>query len=537
MRLTTTSLRTALLGALGVVAAPAACGGDTLLPATNDSSSGGSTSSGGADSGSSSSGGGTAEVLGACSDPQHFPSGLTRCAEGYSHRPAPVTCDSEVPRSGEIELPEEVGGSAGGPGYVVSEDTCSKDSDCIEPRQYCTVIHLNPMDCHFEPNYARRCVTGCLTDDDCSENSVCVCGSPMGRCVPVSPIAGCKSDPDCEGDALCVLNARNDNFAGSRFACQLPGDECQSDQDCHEYNEFCGINETGRSCFPVAICGRPFLIAGQPRLAEARRGVGWLGGLGVLPNLPADPSLRERLARHWTEIALMEHASVAAFARFTLQLLELGAPAELIEESTRAQADEIRHARLACELASHYAGRSIAPGPLDLSGALASAAPTSLNGLEELLVNTVLEGCIGETHAALEVAHAAKLTQDAELRALLEAVAEDEARHAELAWRVVSWLVKRHPELAAVCTRELERAVLEAAAEGMAHAEQGDAALPAAAAAQGLLSERDRREIRARAFREVITPCARALQSANGDESPTATHRASRRAFASAPSS
>ncbi|HKY38213.1 MAG TPA: hypothetical protein VJN18_19860 [Polyangiaceae bacterium] len=46
----------------------------------------------------------------------------------------------------------------------------------------------------------------------------------------------------------------------------------------------------------------------------------------------------ERTARaeHWMKMGQMEHASIAAFARFSLQLLSLGAPPALVEACTQA---------------------------------------------------------------------------------------------------------------------------------------------------------------------------------------------------------
>jgi hypothetical protein len=42
------------------------------------------------------------------------------------------------------------------------------------------------------------------------------------------------------------------------------------------------------------------------------------------------------LAKHWTEVALMAHASIAAFARFSLDALSLGAPPELLDAAHAA---------------------------------------------------------------------------------------------------------------------------------------------------------------------------------------------------------
>src|SRR5690606_26260413 len=103
-------------------------------------------------------------------------------------------------------------------------------------------------------------------------------------------------------------------------------------------------SEDGRICRPGPVCGRPFLVDGRARLAPSIRCSNWEEEIGRVA-LPSDENLRTKLAAHFTHMGLMEHASVAAFARFTLQLLSLGAPAALIEASNQALIDETRHAR------------------------------------------------------------------------------------------------------------------------------------------------------------------------------------------------
>src|SRR5205085_8381976 len=90
-------------------------------------------------------------------------------------------------------------------------------------------------------------------------------------------------------------------------------------------------------CEPVAgaACGRPFLVQGAPRLASLAPNRDWAVGL-ELDVTAFDAATRRALAEGWNQLGLMEHASVAAFARFTLQLLGLGAPLALVLESNRA---------------------------------------------------------------------------------------------------------------------------------------------------------------------------------------------------------
>ena len=145
--------------------------------------------------------------------------------------------------------------------------------------------------------------------------------------------------------------------------------------------------------------GRPFLVDGAARTAGA-------GPAG------------------------MEHASVASFARLTLYLVALGAPLDLVEASSRAQLDEVRHARL-------RGGESFPP--LDITGAIGTPVRFS-----DLARSTAMEGCIGETLAAARLC-AAALATTGEERRVLEGIAEDEARHAALAWQILRWVLSREP--------------------------------------------------------------------------------------------
>ena len=173
--------------------------------------------------------------------------------------------------------------------------------------------------------------------------------------------------------------------------------------------------------------GRPFLVAGSPRVAE-------LVLAGTAPASACEQSeLRRALGAHWTAEALTEHASVAAFARLTLQLLALGAPVALIEASQRAALDELAHARFCFAQASQFVEYGVTPGALALDGAFADES------FAEFVRTNLLEGCIGESLAAMRMNERAQLAADPALSAALRAIGEDETRHAELAFRILSW--------------------------------------------------------------------------------------------------
>jgi hypothetical protein len=167
----------------------------------------------------------------------------------------------------------------------------------------------------------------------------------------------------------------------------------------------------------AAPCGRPLMIDGTARTAPAL-------------------TLRSALATAWLADARMEHASVASFARFTLELMAVGAPMDMIEEAQRAGLDEIAHARACLAIAQTYAkGEGLEAGALDVSGL------TIRTSLSDVVRAAVSEGCCGETLAAIALQRASASCVDQDTRAVLALIADDEARHAQLAFRFVAWAV------------------------------------------------------------------------------------------------
>src|SRR5262245_48534250 len=134
-----------------------------------------------------------------------------------------------------------------------------------------------------------------------------------------------------------------------------------------------------------------------------------------------------RITTAWSQDAQMEHASIASFARFTLELLAVGAPPTLPLASQDAGRDEIQHAQTCFAIASRLAGRKLGPGPLDVSGVGAA------RDLASIVAATVKEGCVIETLSALLAKERSEGARDPLLRAALGKIADDEGRHAELA--------------------------------------------------------------------------------------------------------
>jgi len=245
--------------------------------------------------------------------------------------------------------------------------------------------------------------------------------------------------------------------------------------------------------------GRPFAVDGAARHAGVVTRADWFErrSEGAAHGKPQE--LR-RLAAAWLADAQAEHASIASFARFTLHLLALGAPPDLVADAQSAASDEVEHAKLCFALASRYAGRSLGPGPLSMEGAVTDVS------LAELAVATVREGCVGETMSAVVAGERLERARDAEVRAALEQIAADETRHAELAWRTVAWAIARGSD---VVREAVRTAFADAVAPYLAYrsvAEGGDA--PDELSDHGLLPHDRIRLVEKAVARDVLVPLA-----------------------------
>ena len=273
----------------------------------------------------------------------------------------------------------------------------------------------------------------------------------------------------------------------------------------------------------VAIPGRPFLVDRAPRTAEATRRADYSASAGVLLD-GISAVQRAALAAEWTRIGLMEHASVAAFARFALQLLGLGAPPDLLEACQQAMQDELRHTRLAFGLASAYASAPLGPGSLKLDDALDGSSDDLL---ADVVMGTLVEGCIGETIAALDAREGASFAIDPHVQQVLSEIAADEERHAELAWRFLDWALTERPALAPQLLART-RAQLARVSSRLTPDMLRDASSTQAASLQhGILPREQKLELEAQALEHVIVPCLVALASKH----VTASHGPARPAY------
>lgn len=251
-----------------------------------------------------------------------------------------------------------------------------------------------------------------------------------------------------------------------------------------------------------ACCGRPFVVDGHARLAGVVARPDWRAELPA-GELGMDAVTRASLAAAWLEDARMEHASVASFARFTLDLLALGAPPELLAAAQLASVDEIEHARLCFEQASRYSGESIGPAGLSMAGTERAIT------LQSSAAAVVSEGCVGETIAALVARAQLGRAEDPAARQALARIADDEERHAALAWRYVRWAIGVGGE----SVRQEVRRAFELAIERARLAPVPEYAVADLHAwhRHGRLDREEMLAVTLAALTEVIAPCSREL--------------------------
>lgn len=318
-------------------------------------------------------------------------------------------------------------------------------------------------------------------------------------CLDAVPAGGCPGATDSD--------------VGAELAAKLNYDSCV-DFCCTTGSVTkvaCGPDPTVIKCcyttvFVVEeICmGRPFTVSGVARTASlvVETGEGW--GAPLSPTMQGlDERTRRALGDEWAHDGLAEHASIASFARFAMQLLSMAAPPDLLPDVQRAIGDEIRHAETCFGLASAYLGVKVGPGRLvcrDASGM--DDDPIAITRA------VVREGAIGETIASLCAAEAAAVATDPVVRNALATIARDEMEHAAIAWRFLAFVLGRGDEA-------VHRAIaeeLESARDALAGVVIGDVGDPKGEMLEhGRLSARERRVIARRAMDEVIVPCAREL--------------------------
>jgi hypothetical protein len=162
-------------------------------------------------------------------------SGVARCSTGLRHRQQAVACPSLLPRK-DSHLRQRAPELFSLSSSVGATLPCLKDQDCsARLHGHCELTH---------PGHFTYCAYGCESDADCSTNELCLCGDPIGQCVPAS----CRTDADCDPPFLCADYEPIGAECGDHdaFACQTSRDECTV--MCRAPGIFCTFSAGHRVC-------------------------------------------------------------------------------------------------------------------------------------------------------------------------------------------------------------------------------------------------------------------------------------------------
>lgn len=323
----------------------------------------------------------------------------------------------------------------------------------------------------------------------------------------------CTNEPDrTQQDPKDLLPGKNDTplYKECGYVTKIPASVAEKEFVGTSAGFSENLTEQVRKDEPDTCCfayksgpcgkGRPLRHEGAPVLAREIPCEGWhvadrdASVVAAEVRAIADALEIEHFTAHLRAVALLEHASVAAFARVSLELLALGAPSDLVTAAHVAAMDEIRHAQLCWSILAALEGTPHGPSPMTLP-------PMTTVDPDAVLVATVIDGCLGETLGSLLFHESARSCASPSLAAVYRSIAEEEATHATLAFRIARFLVERDPRAA------------ERARELADHAHEVE--LPAAAEEHclrlGVLDERTQRTVQAMGMRDVVMPVLREI--------------------------
>jgi hypothetical protein len=223
---------------------------------------------------------------------------------------------------------------------------------------------------------------------------------------------------------------------------------------------------------------------------------------------------RRGLCHLWVDDAKQAALHARTYDRVAVELIEMGAPAELVRSARRASASKRVHARLCIDIASAYAGTPLDPDAVELD-----EAPRGYGDPIVLAMTLVRSSCVGATIASMAARNASTHCADLVIRRTLRRVAVDETRNAGLGWAYLKWALGRGGALVA------GNAFLLEAVGAALDEERSACTIPSPPrhasreqwlAEQGRLSAAKRAAITLETLRDVVVPCARAMMESMG---------------------
>jgi hypothetical protein len=250
----------------------------------------------------------------------------------------------------------------------------------------------------------------------CAVSYLDASGPDADKCglVALSP-CGLPPGVQLGGDSNCTIALQDcAYFCGAfYFACHAVN---FVDQDQHVYD----------SCDDGSVPAGPITIDCVTCPGAAGRRPGGL-------DAPSFERAGSMVGDYFARVAHLEEASIRAFRDLRSELVERAAPTALVREASRAARDEVRHTRAMRRLARRFDGAFVS----------ARSKRRERRPLEAMALENAVEGCVRETYGALLATWQAAHARDPETRRELARIAEDETRHAALAWAVARWAEAR----------------------------------------------------------------------------------------------
>lgn len=177
---------------------------------------------------------------------------------------------------------------------------------------------------------------------------------------------------------------------------------------------------------------------------ETEAGSDWTTAAPTTLSASVPAEERAALAAEWRDNGKKEHASVAAFAQLTLDLLAVGAPPELVAAAQRDALDEVRHAAACFAIARDLDGLTESPAPFPDARTRRFLFTASKSvALTQIAIDALADGVLNEGIAARLLAQLSRKCDVPHLATILREMAADESRHAAHSWDIVAWCVER----------------------------------------------------------------------------------------------
>lgn len=301
------------------------------------------------------------------------------------------------------------GGAMGGDSGTMSSDDGGQDGTMVTGDAQSTDSGTTPQDSSTPTEGAANCNAGQPYFDDASFAQYPEAGAdaPYYSCYYFVDLPCGANLATGSGSAACYVT-----LTDCAKYCSLDGGFV----DCRYWE--------GEGCSDGGLTAK----TGQP----ATLACGLCNGVGRRPSglrAACVARTRDPLGEHFAQVAHLEAASVFAFQQLRDELALHGAPQSLLRCAERSIRDEQRHARVMARLARRHGGEPVT----------ARVRRRNLRRLERVARENAVEGCVRETFGALVATWQAEHAEDQTIRARMARVAQDETRHAALAWAVAKW--------------------------------------------------------------------------------------------------